>query len=236
MPHTKSLGNVRDAYAASGDKDTFIRHSRATADHLATALYTFVSSGEDMAEGRKSEHVDEAETERSEEQKIEGCVEELIAMLRQPGMQGQVCDHVLHSLIAFSQRSMVEAVMQKPPLEMKYYGPTADDLYDLTKELAQKPLVQWTPDDIARSVNRIRPVTAFINTGAHEAKAALAAFHSKWTELVMARPDVRALVDPELVVMDVDCATAFGGFMHGNNYTHVRGFWHVSTAAPPIYY
>ena len=52
----------------------------------------------------------------------------------------------------------------------------------------------------------MREVMVYFMRGSPDAPRALETFKEKWAELVQMRADVRALVDPELIIMDVDWA------------------------------
>lgn len=38
------------------------------------------------------------------------------------------------------------------------------------------------------------------------------------------------------VTPDESAACHFGGFVHGNNYSEIRGYWRMSCPAAPVYY
>ncbi len=88
-------------------------------------------------------------------------------------------------------------VIQKQPPE-KYVGVAADELYDLTSEMAPLDVYDWSDDQITRAVSRMREVSCFFMRGEPKAKMALAQFHEKWCDFVCSRPDIKQLLDPEV--------------------------------------
>jgi len=61
---------------------------------------------------------------------------------------------------------------------------------------------EWTHEQIQMVIHRISEVSGFLMSGSPEAREALKKFHHNWIEFVNSRPDVREMLDPEVIVFD----------------------------------
>jgi len=195
-----------------------------------------------------------------------------------------------------SLQNFIGAYEYKPPLIKSnpkvFKGFSADEFYDVTKDLAYIPTSQWTEEQILKTVERMREVNCFFMRGTEEARRAFSEFYKKWNDFVGSRPDIKELLDPVLVLFDIPWVTPpawaasairansnigaplagvtvpvvppgvpsgsppppaagvsdifwttngpdcleFGGFMHGQHYGSLRGYWRIICNAPPVYF
>jgi len=106
------------------------------------------------------------------------------------------------------------------------FGPVnADDLYDLTSRVCNKPPYKWDHATLAEVIFRMRQVSTFLMRGSSEAIGALEKFLAMWQPFVMSRPDLVKLLDPELIIMDV-----MWGPPAGWGATQVRANAHTAPA------
>ena len=90
---------------------------------------------------------------------------------------------------------------------------TAEELYDITSvfgiphchsvltddsSTAPLPLPEWSDELICKAIPRIWEVSGYVMRGSEEALTAFSKFHPKWCELVMTRPEIRKILDPQV--------------------------------------
>jgi hypothetical protein len=96
------------------------------------------------------------------------------------------------------------------PPPVKEYVPTrgvdADEFYDITSQLDDGPITSWSQEQINNTIKRVREVGCYFMRGTPKAKQALEKFHREWSDYVSSNPTVRALLDPEIIVFDVNWA------------------------------
>jgi hypothetical protein len=92
-----------------------------------------------------------------------------------------------------------------PPKEyVQTRGFNADELYDITSQLDNGPITSWSEEQIAKTIERIRQVNCYFMRGTPQAKLALEKFHKEWLDYVTNNLKVRQILDPEVIVFDVD--------------------------------
>jgi len=124
------------------------------------------------------------------------------------------CDD--HPQIASASKNLLQvaenyvyACSYKPPLikptPKQRRSFTADEFYDVTKDLANTPPSKWTKEQILYAIERMREVQCFFMRGSisTEATKALLDFLPVWDKFVSSRPDVKQLLDPEVILFDV---------------------------------
>jgi len=104
----------------------------------------------------------------------------------------------------------------KKPIRTQYRGFHADELYDLTRTMNSVPSSEWSPEMVQNAITRLAPVSGFFMRGQPEARQALSKFHQDWATFVQSRPDVKELMDPEIIIFDVPWGPPAGWVLDQN--------------------
>jgi len=118
----------------------------------------------------------------------------------------EAIQNALNYHIALLQEEAKVQTRVRKPVRTQFRGFNADELHDLTSQMNSVPSSKWTEEMIQTAVHRLIEVSTLFMRGSAEACQALDKFHRDWIAFLTARPDVRELMDPEIIIMDIPFA------------------------------
>eukprot|EP01012_Entosiphon_sulcatum_P015657 TRINITY_DN20619_c0_g1_i1.p1 TRINITY_DN20619_c0_g1~~TRINITY_DN20619_c0_g1_i1.p1 ORF type:complete len:346 (-),score=56.90 TRINITY_DN20619_c0_g1_i1:535-1530(-) len=201
--------NLKDRTVAF-DEDSTTKRRRFDMAELpkAASAAPAVVVGKGSKAGARSEG-EPAKGRPTANRTFQSALEDLVQTLNQidTAAAGPEADHI----VAWRQRAEHELAVRRAAAHLvkrpaENSGPrNADEMQDLTQRL-QGEWHTWKADDVMAMVERMRSTVTLFMRGTAEAKRLLSAFLPRWQDFLAHRPDIVKLLDPEVVIFDVDWA------------------------------